>query len=107
MTNPSTGTGTDATKAAEARGAAKERQRSAIHRDRRVRSLAVLIVLLIIFTFVNLWWTSHIARSEQQKWCGLLITLDNADKHAPPPKTTFGRELVKDFSDLRHGFGCG
>lgn len=99
----STGTGTGV----NADGDSPRQVKANIRRDSRIRSLAVLVLLLISFTAVNLYWTSHIAKSEQQKWCGLLVTLDNADRNAPTPKTAFGRALVTDFRDLREGFGCG
>jgi len=88
-------------------GARGEERRRGRIREGQLRSLAVLVVLLILFTGANLYWTARIAKSEQQKWCGLLVTLDNADQHQPAPKTQFGRTLVKDFRDLRKGFDCG
>lgn len=82
-------------------------QRKPVLKQGQLRSLAVLVVLLISFTAANLYWTSRIVQSDQKKWCDLLVTLDNADHHAPPPKTKFGQRLILDFHILRENHGCG
>lgn len=75
---------------------------------RQLRSLAVLVLILLAFTGANVYWTSRISLSQEQKWCSLLITIDNSyhnDKE--PPSTQLGRNLAGDFSKLRRGFDCG
>lgn len=75
---------------------------------KQLRSLAVIVLILMAFTGANVYWTSQIAKGEGQKWCSLLITLDNADQHQKvPPQTQFGKNLVTDFRELRRGFDCG
>lgn len=82
-------------------------QRRSIMKQGQLRSMAVLVILLMLFTAANLYWTSRIVQADQQKWCDLLVTLDNADQHAKKPTTAFGQHLIKDFHLLRENHGCG
>lgn len=72
-----------------------------------------MFVLAVVFSVVNLFWTSHEVSQSQHKWCQTLTTLDNADQaalKAPPsqkPKGAYSFALIRDFHDLRKDLGCG
>ena len=76
--------------------------------SRGARRAAIgLLVLTLVMGAANLWASYLQVQASQRKWCSTLVALDNADQHAPPPTSAFGRHLVTDFHDLRQQFGCG
>ena len=71
-----------------------------------MKAVAALLVLTLIVGAANLWASYLEVQASQHRWCSTLVTLDNADQHAPKPTSAFGRNLVDDFHNLRRGF-CG
>jgi hypothetical protein len=41
----------------------------------------------------------------QQAWCGVIVTMDNAWRSAPPPTAT-GRQMAKGIAALRRQYRC-
>lgn len=75
---------------------------------RRARLAALgLLLLTLVVGGANLVATYQQVHASQHKWCAILVTLDEADQHAPPPTSAFGRRLVADFHNLRGQYGCG
>lgn len=72
------------------------------------RAVVVLFLLAVIVAGFSLFWTSHQVKAEQGKWCGLVVTLDQADAAAPkkPAAGTFTAALVGEIHGLRKGLGC-
>jgi hypothetical protein len=83
------------------------------------RAIVVLFLIAALFGAFNLFWTSHSVNAsaaatqhqaavDQAKWCGLVVTLDQADAAAPkkPVKGTFTAALVAEIHDLRQNLGC-
>jgi len=70
-------------------------------------SFVFLVLLAFALSGAALLVASNEVNASQARWCSTLVTLDNADRHAPPPATQFGRQLVSDFRTLRRAFGCG
>lgn len=84
----------------------------AIRPQRYWYPVAVLFAVLVSVTFFNVSYTNQVDkesdrdnRQNDQKWCTLLITMDDAYK-ANPPQTATGRKLATDISSLRTGLGC-
>jgi hypothetical protein len=71
------------------------------------RAVALVVTAVVIALAMNVAYTTWSVTESQKRWCHTLITLDNADQHAPAPTTKFGRQLVTDFHHLRLAYGCG
>lgn len=61
-----------------------------------VNALALAILALVLIKYVNL---------EQQKICGLVITLDNANRENPPP-TERQQHIADEVSKYRRAINC-
>jgi len=72
-----------------------------------LHAAAVALAAMLLALGMNVAYTTWVVSSSQHRWCTTLVTLDNADMHAPPPTSKFGRQLVVDFHNLRIHFGCG
>lgn len=76
------------------------------------RRVGWAIVVLFVFCAAgitgNLLWTAHSVDTEQGKWCGLVVTLDQANEAAkkPPAPGTFTAQLVAEIHDLRKSLKC-
>lgn len=72
-------------------------------------AFVVLAVLMFLLAGANLLYTAHEVRTEQGKWCSLIVTLDSANAAAPkrPVAGTFTAAFVKEIHDLRQSLGCG
>lgn len=72
------------------------------------RAVVVLFAIAVIVAGFGLFWTSHQVTAEQGKWCGLVVTLDQADAAAakPPAAGTFTAALVAEIHQLRENLGC-
>lgn len=44
-------------------------------------------------------------RESSQKWCAVVVTLDDAYRQLPPTTAT-GRRLAEEIAKLRKDFGC-
>jgi hypothetical protein len=76
-----------------------------VSRGARLAAAGLLILTLIVGAG-NLLASYLQVQASQHRWCSTLVTLDEADQHAPKPATAFGRNLVADFHNLRQEF-CG
>lgn len=89
----------DGERAATRRGAEKARRDS--------RPMVIMIASFVVAILLNGSFTVWSVQESQHRWCNTVVTLDNADRHAPAPTSQFGRNLVADFRQLRSAFGCG
>lgn len=82
-------------------------------------AIVVLFAIAVVLEVGNLIWTAHEvsvsaaaqqrqAAAEQRKWCGLIVTLDEADAAAAkkPASGTFTAALIGEIHQLRQGLGC-
>lgn len=76
---------------------------------RVVWAVVVLFLIAVAFGAFNLFWTSREVNNEQGKWCGLVVTLDQADAAAAkkPAPGTFTAAFVGEIHELRQSLGCG
>lgn len=70
------------------------------------RSLVTLVAGIVIALGLNASFTLWQVQQSQHRWCAVMVTLDNADQHAKPTSQS-GRNLFRDFHNLREEFGCG
>lgn len=76
-------------------------------------TLAVSVFMLIILGVGGVLYTNRTVsqqdkaeRANDQRWCKLLTTLDDAYQ-ATPPQTPTGQRLASDIHNLRAELGCG
>jgi hypothetical protein len=75
---------------------------------RRVwQAIAGLLAISFILSAAAVLVAGREIAGSQHQWCAVLVTLDNADRRGPPPRTAYGRALAVDFRQLRHSYGCG
>ena len=76
---------------------------------RVVRAIVTLFVIPVILAGFAIFWVDHAVTTEQGKWCGLVVTLDQADAAAAikPASGTFTAALVGEIHQLRQSLGCG
>ena len=67
-------------------------------------------LILLFFTVIavginSIWYANHVQRQNNQKWCSLVSTMDDAYRQQPPTSPT-GRKIAADMHALRREFGC-
>lgn len=73
-------------------------------------AIAATIFCTIAVVIAGVIYTNVVARQSEQKWCGLVVTLD--DSYATPrpagspPITAVGQRLMDEMHRLRGEFGC-
>lgn len=67
--------------------------------------LAVVLVSMFAMVAANMLYTNYIAEQDAQKWCHLLVTLDEAYQAQPPTSPT-GRQVAADTHQLRLDLHC-
>lgn len=75
--------------------------------------LVALAGSMLLLSLAGVWYTNwsigqqdKAERANDQRWCQLLTTLDDAYQ-AAPPQTETGRRLAADIHRLRADLGCG
>jgi len=76
-------------------------------------TLVVSVLLLIVLGVGGVLYTNRTVsqqdkaeRANDQRWCKLLTTLDEAYQ-ATPPQTPTGQRVAADIHNLRAELGCG
>lgn len=67
--------------------------------------LLVAFLSSVVMTVIAVQYSNHVDQESNQRWCGLMSTLDTAysDK---PPSTDTGRRVAAEIKKLRHEFSC-
>lgn len=73
-------------------------------------SIAVSIICTVALVIAGVLYTNKVARDSEQKWCGIVTTL-NDSYTAPrppnaPPLTATGQRLMEEMGRLRREFNC-
>lgn len=71
-----------------------------------VVSLLLTAVSGVAYTNWSIGQQDRAERANDQRWCRLLTTLDQAYRAAPPTSET-GQRLAADIHELRQELGCG
>lgn len=67
--------------------------------------IAVTIACCSALLVFNIVYVGHVSKVNNQKWCTLVVTLDDNYK-SNPPVTDLGTTIAGSFKDLRNEFGC-
>ncbi|MET8265930.1 hypothetical protein ABZU92_18280 [Micromonospora arida] len=67
------------------------------------------LVVALLFAFLaaagSILYTNRAARESEQKWCGIVATLDDVYSKTPP-QTPVGQDMAEQLRQLRDDFGC-
>lgn len=73
----------------------------------------VIVALIVVFLSVvavgagSMLYADYVNRESNQRWCGLVVTLDDAYRQSPQqPTTPIGKRIAEEMRKLRDGFGC-
>lgn len=72
-------------------------------------SIAISAVVALVLLVFTLWYTGKAARDSEQKWCGIVTTMDDAYASRPkdaPPLTGVGQRIADQMHQLRNDFNC-
>lgn len=72
---------------------------------RTVYMLVVIFASAMLAAASAIWYAGYVDRKSNQRWCGLVVRLDNTYQGATPT-TELGRDIANEFKQLRHDFGC-
>lgn len=65
----------------------------------------MLVAAMLAVGSAAVWYADRAARESEQRWCGLIVTMDRAYREQPPTTPT-GREMAARVGGLRESFGC-
>ncbi len=75
--------------------------------------LLAIVGSMLLLSLAGVWYTNWSVsqqdkseRANDQRWCKLLTTLDEAYQ-ATPPQTPTGQRVAADIHNLRAELGCG
>lgn len=68
-------------------------------------ALMAIVVSMLATAGLALVIADRAARESEQRWCGLIRTMDRAYREQPPT-TDLGRQLATDIGQLRRDFRC-
>jgi hypothetical protein len=68
-------------------------------------SLLAIMVTAFVLAGTGFWYTNHVQRQGDQRWCDLLVTMDDAYS-AGTPTTEIGRKIAALMRKLRADFDC-
>lgn len=68
---------------------------------------AIIALLCALFMGgTSIQYANYVDRKSNQRWCGIVRTLDDAYRNTPPQSPT-GRVFAEEMAKLRKDFGCG
>lgn len=79
-----------------------------IQRKRNTRILQAVLGIFGVFIVVslNFWFTIYYQQQQNQKWCSLIVTLDDRNQRLPPSADPDARLFASQMHDLRAGLHC-
>lgn len=81
-----------------------------IGRQFQAWSVAAMVISITVLAVVTIWYSGKVARDSEQKWCGIVVTLDDSYSvpRAPgaPPPSTVGQRIMDEMKRLRREFDC-
>jgi len=69
------------------------------------RVLVAVLLAAVASSAVSIIYSNEAARQSEQRWCGVVSTLDDAYRQTPP-QTPAGQKIARDIRQLRADFGC-
>lgn len=68
-------------------------------------ALVAVVVSIIGVGFGVILYAKHVDSESNQRWCGVVSTLDDAYSQTKPT-TLLGQNLARELRELRTDFGC-
>jgi hypothetical protein len=68
-------------------------------------SLLTAALSSLAMGIVSIEYSNYAIRKNQQQWCDVVVTLDDAYKRTPP-QTPAGQRLAEEMARLRSDFNC-
>lgn len=65
----------------------------------------VAFIACVAVALASVFYTSHVQRESDRRWCALLINLDEAYR-STPPQTATGRSVAAEVHNLRMQLDC-
>ncbi|MCZ7376556.1 hypothetical protein [Micromonospora sp. WMMC250] len=69
------------------------------------QTLIVALVFAFMAAAASMVYSNRAAAESEQKWCGIVSTLDDVYS-STPPQTPVGRDMAEQIRQLRSDFGC-
>lgn len=74
--------------------------------DKRTAYLLVVIFVSALTASLSaIFYAGHVDRESNQKWCNLVVRLDNTYREKIPA-SELGRDIANEFKQLRQDFSC-
>lgn len=74
--------------------------------DKRLAySLLIIFLAALTSALVSIGYAKHVDSESNQRWCGLVVRLDDTYREKPPG-TELGRDIANEFKQLRQDFDC-
>lgn len=67
-------------------------------------SLVIVLVVAVLIAGAGVFYTNHVQRQSDRRWCDLLESLDQPNS---PPTTARGAEIQRQIHELRRELRCG
>lgn len=68
-------------------------------------AFAVSFVAVLAVAGASVWYSAHVQRQNDQRWCALLTQLTDAQRASPPPSPS-GKAFAAELENLRREFHC-
>lgn len=87
------------------------REQKVRRRAQRINTNVLTMVVLIVVSNIavsigGVLYSNHAAHVSEQKWCGIIVILDDTYNRTPmPPQSRFA-QFAKQIHQIRTGFGC-
>ena len=75
------------------------------HQIRVWYAVLALVISCLLIAFVSVWYTHWVDDKANQRWCALMVTLDEAYKEVPPT-TPASKNVAREVAILRETLGC-
>ncbi|MFE7869774.1 hypothetical protein ACFUYE_05415 [Micromonospora humida] len=69
------------------------------------RVLVACLLAALGSSATSILYTNAAAHQAEQRWCGIVATLDDAYQQTPP-QTPAGKRIADSIAELRGEFGC-
>ncbi|MGW3809078.1 hypothetical protein [Micromonospora sp. NPDC005113] len=74
-------------------------------RSRALQTAVMCLLFAILAAAGSILYTNRSAQQSEQKWCGIVSTLDDVYRNTPA-QTPVGRDMAEQIRQLRDDFGC-
>lgn len=75
-------------------------------RNTRIFQALIGLVGVIFVVSLNFWYTAHSQDVNNQKWCSLMVSLDDRYQALPREAPPEAKQFAEQIHDLREGFHC-